>query len=126
MSLRFTLNDYDPVDIPLEDSALEAWSLQFDRADKAGALADVSRRIAATVADALSRCLDWDLQPPSDKQLRFAAAIARELNLSVNGETLRYKGAMTEFLNRHAATFNAQHANRIRLRSSESKRGNPT
>lgn len=50
-------HDYDPLNIPLRGSVLEAWSLQFDRAIKAGTIADV----AARIANALTKSLDWDL-----------------------------------------------------------------
>lgn len=112
MQLQLVLDDYDPLDIPLQDSVLEAWSLQFDRAIKAGTIADVAGRIASSIADGLAKGLDRDLQPPTEKQLRYAAAIARELNVSVSGEVLRYKGAMTEFLNRYADTFKARQVSR--------------
>lgn len=114
MPLQLVLDEYDRIDIPLTDGVLEAWRLQFDRAARKRNTCALSERLAACFAAGLMDCLDWDLQPPTPKQMQFATAIARGLNVSLSGDALRYRGSMTEFLNRYADVFKTQVARRSR------------
>lgn len=114
MPVQLVLDEYDRIDVPLHDSTLEAWRLQFDRAALARDTCALSERIAACVAAGLTQCLDWDLQPPTEKQLRYANTIARELNISLSGDALRYRGSMAEFIDRFAAIFKSRRIRRSR------------
>lgn len=114
MMLQLVLDEYDRIDLPVTDSLLEAWRLQFDRAAITYNTASLAGRIATCVADGLTKCLDWDLQPPTEEQLRYAQAISRELNVSLSGDALRYRGSMNEFLNRFTEVFKARHIRRSR------------
>jgi hypothetical protein len=91
---------------------LEAWRLQFDRAASSSDPHVLCDRLAASFAASLVRCLDWDLQPPTDKQIQYATVIARGLNVTIPGEVLRYKGSMGEFLDRYADVFKEQRSRR--------------
>jgi hypothetical protein len=64
-------------------------------------------RLAALLVDAISRVVDPDCgEPlPTDKQLKYALAVARELGISLPPEVLTGQKAMSVFLNAHAATF---------------------
>lgn len=112
MPLQLVLDEYDRIDLPLEDSELEAWRLQFDRAAVTYSTVQLAHRVANCVADGLTQCLDWDLQPPSEKQLRYAQDIARELRVSLSGDALRYRGSMSEFINRFADVYKARNIRR--------------
>lgn len=114
MPLQLVLDEYDRIDLPIKDSLLEAWRLQFDRAAMTYNTVVLSERIATCVAEGLTQCLDWDLQPPTEKQLRYANVIARELNVSLSGDALRYRGSMTEFIDRFADVFKARRVRRSR------------
>jgi hypothetical protein len=114
MMLQLVLDEYDRIDLPVTDSLLEAWRLQFDRAAITYNTVCLAERIATCVAEGLTKCLDWDLQPPTEKQLRYAEAISRELNVSLSGDALRYRGSMSEFLNRFTELFKARHIRRSR------------
>lgn len=105
MPLQLVLDEYTRIDVPLTDSMLEAWRLQFDRAALARNTCPLAERLAACIAAGLVHCLDADLQPPTEKQVRYAQAIARELNVSLSGDALRYRGSMHEFLDRFADAF---------------------
>ncbi len=63
--------------------------------------ADLARRIT----DAISTLLDCQIVPPSEKQLRYAVAIARELSLTIPPEVLQHRRAMTTFLGAYAQTY---------------------
>jgi len=114
MPLQLVLDEYDRIDLPIKDSLLEAWRLQFDRAMVTYNTVVLSERVATCVAEGLTQCLDWDLQPPTEKQTRYATAIARELNVTLSGDALRYKGSMTEFIDRFADVFKAWRIRRSR------------
>jgi hypothetical protein len=43
--------------------------------------------------------------PPSEKQVKYAVAIARELSLQIPAAVLQHRDAMTEFLANHAETY---------------------
>lgn len=114
MPLQLVLDEYDRIDLPIKDSLLEAWRLQFDRAVMTYNTVVLSERVATCVAERLTHCLDWDLQPPTEKQMRYATTIARELNMTISGDALRYKGSMTEFIDRFADVFKARRIRRSR------------
>lgn len=105
MSLQLILGDEGSIPIPLEESVLEAWQLQFERALHAGTTGGLMERVASCFASGLAECLDPDLKPPTEAQVLYATAITRELGLSLNAEALRYRGAMSEFINRHVDAF---------------------
>ena len=43
--------------------------------------------------------------PASEKQVKYAVAIARELSLQIPAAVLQHRDAMTEFLANHAETY---------------------
>ena len=102
MSMQLVLDDNDGISIPLDDCTCEAWALQCDRAIHAGKLQGLQERVAMCFALSLSECLDSDLKPPTGAQLKFATDISRELGVALPSEALRYRGAMTEFIQRFA------------------------
>jgi hypothetical protein len=105
MPLQLLLDDEEGIPIPLDDSVREAWQLQFDRAQLAGSTDALKMRLAYSFAASLVECLDADLKPPTEAQVQYATAITRELGLSLNAETLRYRGAMAEFINQYVDAF---------------------
>lgn len=66
--------------------------------------------LSARVADAITAVIESRANPPSDKQLKYAVAIARELSLQLPAEVLQHKEAMAEFLSRHADTYRRRKA----------------
>ena len=61
--------------------------------------------VARRIADLITTMLDGDLLPPSEKQLKYAIAIARELSLELPAEALQYRTAMSVFLATHAPQY---------------------
>lgn len=101
MSLKLVVDGTDGIDIPMEDSLLAAWRLQRDRAALTRNTFALGERLAASFAASLSQCLDPDLRPPTEKQLRHALTIARELNVPISGDATRYRGSMVSFIKAH-------------------------
>lgn len=100
--MQLVLNDEDAIQIPLDDCTREAWLLQYDRAQYNGAMERFCERLAQCFAESLVECLDPDLKPPTEAQLKYATSIARELGISLPSETLRFRGPMAEFIERFA------------------------
>lgn len=72
----------------------------------------LSKRLAEHVAVSILEVLDIDLKPPTDAQVSFAIAIARELNVNLPGEALLFRGAMSDFLTRYVPLFNERRGRR--------------
>lgn len=62
---------------------------------------DLSRRIV----DVISAMIENNVIPPTDKQVKYAVAIARELSLQLPADVLQFRDAMTVFLGTHAETY---------------------
>jgi len=100
--MQLVLNDEEVIPIPLDDFVQEAWVLQYKRASFQGGLEGFVERLATCFASSLAECLDPDLKLPTDAQLKYATAIARDLGVALPSEALRFRGAMTEFIDRFA------------------------
>jgi hypothetical protein len=98
--MQLVLNDDEAVPIPLDDFLREAWELQYHRASFQGAIDGLAERLAVCFASSLAECLDADLKPPTEAQLKYAMTIARDLGVALPPEALRFRGAMAEFIER--------------------------
>lgn len=79
--------------------------VEYERATQAGSVSAFRERLAACFAASLTECLDTDLKPPTEAQVRYVMNIARDLGVVLPSEALRFRGAMTEFIKRFADTF---------------------
>jgi len=70
--------------------------------------------LARRAADTLSAALDAHLIPPTGPQIKYAIAIAQELELELPANALRYRESMRVFLSTHAPTFRESKAYRRR------------
>jgi hypothetical protein len=104
MPLQLVIDDDRHIPIPLDELTEEAWALQFERAARQGAVDSLRERLATCFAAALAECLDADLRRPTEAQLKYAMAIARDLNVALPSEALRFRGAMATFLTHFAET----------------------
>ena len=102
MPMQLVLDDDGSIPIPMDDCVQEAWVLQYDRALHAGTMDGFRERLAACFALSLAECLDPDLKLPTEPQVKYATAISRELGIPLPAEALRFRGAMTEFIDRFA------------------------
>lgn len=76
---------------------------------------DLARRIVSVV----TAVLEGEMLPPTDKQLKYAVAIARELSLELTPEVVRYRQAMTVFLGTYAEQYRRLRGSRAATRAAE-------
>ena len=107
MPLRITdLEGSWEIEVPVRGSILEALRLQIMRLQQREVfLGPVCERIGQRIAETVLDVLDPDLRPPTEAQVKFALDIARELSINLPGEALQFRGAMSEFINRHSSLF---------------------
>ncbi|TAM22853.1 MAG: hypothetical protein EPN60_16210 [Nevskiaceae bacterium] len=103
VAFQLVYGDHDLV-LPLaldsvaEERLIDLMSVPVSDGDER---ADLARRIT----DAISTLVECQIIPPTDKQVKYAVAIARELSLTLAPEVLQYRAAMTVFLGTHAQTY---------------------
>lgn len=113
--MRLLLNDEDEsIPIPVDDVIREAWSLQCDRAHLDGDMDRFRERLAVCFANSLAACLDTDLQPPTAAQMQYATSIARELGVSLPYEALRFRGTMSDFIDRFSDALRSKRETYLR------------
>ena len=103
------------VELPLGERVAVAWHLQLQRVARSLDPPSDLERLREGASVSLLECLDWDFQPPTDRQLRFADAIAKEFKLTLTDDVIRYRGAMSVFLDRFAGDFRERCAERFAL-----------
>lgn len=64
-----------------------------------------NNELSARIVDVITALIQNQIVPPTDKQLKYAIAIARELSLQLPAEVLQYRDAMKAFLAMHAETY---------------------
>lgn len=57
------------------------------------------------IVEAITALIENNVLPPTDKQIKYAVAIARELSLQLPAEVLQFRDSMTVFLGTHAEKF---------------------
>lgn len=94
------------IEVPIRGATLEALRLQFCRLRQPGSNpGQLYERIGERFAESVLEVLDIDLRPPTEAQINFAVAVARELGVNLPGEALQYRGPMTDFLDRFTPLF---------------------
>jgi hypothetical protein len=102
MGLRLVDDDLDmSFDIPLAEEARRALSMQLQRA----AGLTMKPGFEVRLCQRLQELIDADLQPPTARQVAYALAIAKALDVALPGEVLRHRGSMFEFLDRYAPLY---------------------
>jgi hypothetical protein len=102
MALRLVDDDLDvSLDLPLDEVTREALGIQMQRC-----ATSPSRRVfELRLVERLAELVDMDLQPPTAKQLAYAINIAKALDVSIPGEVFRFRGAMSDFLERFSPLY---------------------
>lgn len=114
MPLRLVLDEYDRIDLPITHRLLEAWRLRLDRDSDLHTVV-LSEHVATCGVDGLTRCLDWGLQPLTGKQMRCATTNYSRIEGDAQWRRTRYKGSMTEFIDRFGDVFKARRGRRSRF-----------
>lgn len=112
MSFQLVYGDHEltlslPFDPHVEDLLLETLGRSTSSEEEANSF---RRGLANRLVDAMTAALECKVVPPTEKQLKYAIAIARELSLQLPAEVLQYRDAMTAFLAEHATTYRRRKA----------------
>lgn len=110
MLLQLVFDDDWSIHVRVDARLEEALEVQRARASQGDLVDALANRLAACISSAIANCLDADLHVPSPAQLKYAEDIARELGIPLPAESLRYKGAMSEFIERFQEPFNDRKA----------------
>ena len=96
-----------PFDPHIEDLLLET----LGRAAASDEDSESLRRgLALRLVDAMSAAVEFKILPPTDKQVKYAVAIAAALGVQLPSDALRYRDAMTVFLGEHASSYRRRRA----------------
>ncbi|MFP7725845.1 hypothetical protein [Lysobacter sp. D1-1-M9] len=95
----------EALQVPVSDLISEALDAQWRRATSEEMHDQLIARLASCVGAGVELALDPDLRSPTKRQVDFAATVARSLCLSLPADALRFRGAMSAFLDRHADGF---------------------
>ncbi len=68
------------------------------------------RELSNRLADAITAVLEFKVIPPTEKQIKYAVAIAQELSLQLPADVLQFRDAMTAFLSEHANNYRRRKA----------------
>lgn len=106
MSFTLVYGDFDarlplPFETHIEERLYKIISQAEPPESAEGAHVDLARRIV----DVITAMLEVEVLPPSDKQLKYAIAISKELELELPSNALKYRDAMNVFLSTHADTY---------------------
>lgn len=61
--------------------------------------------LARRVSEGISQVVEGQAMPPTEKQIKYAVSIARELSLELPSDVLKFRDAMTTFLTIHAEQY---------------------
>jgi hypothetical protein len=89
------------VDVAVSPHVVQAFRKQIEL-DDASYLSETFRdRMRHWLTDAIVHGLSYDLKPPTEKQVVFAAAIARKLGVDLPKEALQFRDAISGFIDTH-------------------------
>lgn len=71
----------------------------------------VERELSVRIVDAITAVIENSVGPPTEKQLKYAIGIARELNLQLSADVLQSRDAMAAFLSQHAEEYRRRKSN---------------
>jgi hypothetical protein len=94
------------IEVPLEGAVIQSLRAQLcclDRQEEK--YWSMVERIGKTFSSSIIEVLDPELRPPSEAQVSFALAIAKELNVNIPGEVLIFTSAMGDFLDRYSQLY---------------------
>ncbi len=106
MCFRLTYEDSEiSLSLPFEGHIEERLLQVIGRAEPQ-AVAEWGRSdLARRIVDLVTALLEGELLPPTEKQLKYAVAIAQGLSLELPAEVLQYREAMKVYLGAHAEEY---------------------
>ncbi len=93
------------VDVAVSPHVVAAFRKQIEL-DEATYLSETFKdRMRHWLTDAIVHGLSYDLKPPTEKQVVFAAAIARKLGIDLPREALQFRDAIGDFIDAHKEDY---------------------
>ena len=110
MSLRIADGDGTfEIEVPIDGPVMESLRAQVARLQsRQERYPNVINTLGLKLQTAIAEVVDPDLRPPTQAQVDYAVAIARELNVNLPGEALMFRCAMGQFLDRYVDLFKAR------------------
>ncbi len=113
MRFRLVYGDFDfHMPLPFEEHIEQRLYRIISQAEPLEDGARSHPELAGRIADLITAILEGEVLPPSKKQLHYALAIARELNLELPADVLRHRESMGVFLAAHAERYRRSKASR--------------
>lgn len=106
MPFELVYGDRDLVLLLPFDEVVEERLTELLRRAEPGELSERTRaHLANRLCEVIATVVEGEALPPTDKQVKYAVAIARELSLELPAEVLQFRDAMTTFLTIHAEHY---------------------
>jgi hypothetical protein len=103
---RLVFGDFDfNIALPFEAHIEERLYRIISAAETGEATELAHQELARRIVDVITAILEGEVLPPTDKQVRYAVAIAQELSLELPAEVLKYRESMAVFLGTHAENY---------------------
>lgn len=96
------------IELPVSQPVEKALALQWERLADGPSREAFCRRMASQLNSVIPESIDWDIKEPTPAQLSYAMVLAKELQVPIPAEALRYRGNMYAFLEMYAAIHKAR------------------
>jgi len=94
-----------PLLLPFEEH-VEERLLKLVSQEEPGDASEMSRKdLARRLVDLITALLECEVLAPTERQIKYAVAIAKELSLEIPPEVLQYRASMTVFLGTHSERY---------------------
>lgn len=120
MCFRLVYGDFElQVTLPFEGHVEERLYRLITQGDISQEVDRSRNEISRRIVEHITMMLEGEMLPPTDKQLKYAVAIARELSLELPVDVLQYRNAMAIFLGTHAEQYRRRKGYNNPARASE-------
>lgn len=91
------------IELPIPGDVERVFILQWQRLSDEESRERFARRLSRNLSNLLPDLVDWDIRPPTTKQVTYAMVLSRELDVPIPPDALRYRGFMHEFIEKHVS-----------------------
>lgn len=126
MSFHLVAPDLDlSIELPIEGDVRRVLKLQLERLADEESRIRFARRLSRSLSNVMLDLADWDIRPPSAKQITYAMVLSRELDVPIPPDALRFKGYMHEFIEKHVAIAKKASSNKERIARKQDSEAEP-
>jgi hypothetical protein len=106
VSFALVYGDHDlALPLPFDAHIEEKLVLLMDADSKADSTGKSTGDLASRIVEAITLMLEVNVTPPSEKQVKYAIAVARELNLNIPAAVLQSRDVMRDFLDANGEAY---------------------